>query len=461
MLADRRARRPRRGARDLCRRWEVRARWSGTVTAGGAGCASSTAGRRRAGRRPRGVAPRGRAAVRPAPSAPRPVGASARPGHAARARRRRQPTCSACSTDPPWVWSQYDHQLFLNTVAGPGRRRHRAAPQAPRHRRRHRAGAGPDHRRQPPVVRGRPAGRHGARRGRGGPQPGLRRGAAARARQLPELRQPGAPRGDVGALGGHRRDGRGLPRLRPARGGRERRASTTRARGRDIDPTPVVGVLGMVDDLERRPPGRRLEPGGRLLVLGPDARGQPGRVALGVAAGGEGRRARGARPARGRGPRRARAAARCRRPAAGRARRGRRRPGAGAGRDGGRLRGRRRADGTDGPPRAVRRVAGPRGRLRRAAARRGRPGAGARPPASWRSRSVRRAAIACASDHWSTWPWPRWWARGGAGCHRPSAPPSPTEAAPARRQAGLRPRSRRPGAGSAASAWPSRRPAPS
>ena len=42
------------------------------------------------------------------------------------------------------------------------------------------------------------------------------------------------------------------------------------SRGRDIDPTPVVGVLGLVDALERRPPGRRLVAGGRLLVLGPD-----------------------------------------------------------------------------------------------------------------------------------------------------------------------------------------------
>ena len=108
------------------------------------------------------------------------------------------------------------------------RRRHGAAPQAPRHRRRHRAGAGPDHRRQPPLVRGRPADRHRPRRGRVGPQPGLRRGAAARARQLPELRQPGAPRGDVGALGGHRRDGRGLRAPSTCRWWAATSASTTR-----------------------------------------------------------------------------------------------------------------------------------------------------------------------------------------------------------------------------------------
>jgi phosphoribosylformylglycinamidine synthase len=42
--------------------------------------------------------------------------------------------------------------------------------------------------------------------------------------------------------------------------------------GRNIDPSPVVGVLGVVDRLDRRPPGVRLVEGGTLLVLGPEAR---------------------------------------------------------------------------------------------------------------------------------------------------------------------------------------------
>jgi phosphoribosylformylglycinamidine synthase len=41
------------------------------------------------------------------------------------------------------------------------------------------------------------------------------------------------------------------------------------SRGRDIDPTPVVGVLGVIDRLERRPPGAGLVDGHRLVVLGP------------------------------------------------------------------------------------------------------------------------------------------------------------------------------------------------
>jgi phosphoribosylformylglycinamidine synthase len=42
------------------------------------------------------------------------------------------------------------------------------------------------------------------------------------------------------------------------------------SQGRDIDPTPVIGTLGLVDHLERRPPGPALVPGSHLLLLGPE-----------------------------------------------------------------------------------------------------------------------------------------------------------------------------------------------
>jgi phosphoribosylformylglycinamidine synthase II len=56
------------------------------------------------------------------------------------------------------------------------------------------------------------------------------------------------------------------------------------SRGRDIDPTPVVGVLGLVDRLRRPPPGIGLVEGSHLLVIGavagalgaPGAPGEPG-----------------------------------------------------------------------------------------------------------------------------------------------------------------------------------------
>jgi phosphoribosylformylglycinamidine synthase len=40
------------------------------------------------------------------------------------------------------------------------------------------------------------------------------------------------------------------------------------SRGTDIDPTPVVGLLGLIDRLDRRPPSVALAQGARLLLLG-------------------------------------------------------------------------------------------------------------------------------------------------------------------------------------------------
>jgi phosphoribosylformylglycinamidine synthase len=40
------------------------------------------------------------------------------------------------------------------------------------------------------------------------------------------------------------------------------------SRGQDIDPSPVIGLLGLVDRLDRRPPGARLVDGHRIVVLG-------------------------------------------------------------------------------------------------------------------------------------------------------------------------------------------------
>ncbi|MGE3619541.1 MAG: phosphoribosylformylglycinamidine synthase subunit PurL [Acidimicrobiia bacterium] len=48
------------------------------------------------------------------------------------------------------------------------------------------------------------------------------------------------------------------------------------SRGRDIDPTPVVAVLGIVEALTARPPGVRLVEGADLVVVGPPARSLSG-----------------------------------------------------------------------------------------------------------------------------------------------------------------------------------------
>jgi phosphoribosylformylglycinamidine synthase len=48
------------------------------------------------------------------------------------------------------------------------------------------------------------------------------------------------------------------------------------SRGSDIDPTPVVAVVGMVDDLRARPPGVGLVSGGRILLVGGGEHGLAG-----------------------------------------------------------------------------------------------------------------------------------------------------------------------------------------
>jgi phosphoribosylformylglycinamidine synthase len=40
------------------------------------------------------------------------------------------------------------------------------------------------------------------------------------------------------------------------------------SQGTDIDPTPVIGMLGVIDRLDRRPPGVGLVEGGRLVLIG-------------------------------------------------------------------------------------------------------------------------------------------------------------------------------------------------
>jgi phosphoribosylformylglycinamidine synthase subunit PurL len=43
------------------------------------------------------------------------------------------------------------------------------------------------------------------------------------------------------------------------------------SRGRDIDPTPVIGTLGLMDRLVKRPPGVGLRAGSQIVLIGPSA----------------------------------------------------------------------------------------------------------------------------------------------------------------------------------------------
>ena len=109
------------------------------------------------------------------------------------------------------------------------------------------------------------------------------------------------------------------------------------SRGRDIDPTPVVGVVGLIDELTSVPPPARVGDGDALGDPG-SHRGRARRFRVGRAARSSGWRAAGGRPRRRhRAPRlRARARRRTRSPR--RARRVRRWSRGRAGRDGGRRR---------------------------------------------------------------------------------------------------------------------------
>ena len=269
----------------ICARWEVRATVIGTVTG---------TGRLR-------VLDRSRAA-RCSPTCPAtsldddaplydrpraaPADLAAPPGRRRRppagTRRRAAPTCSAMLVrHRRGCGRQYDHQLFLNTVEGPGGDAAVLRLKHPDHRRRHRPGPGPHHRRQPPVVRRRPA------------EPARRWWWPRRCSTSPASAPARSPLVNCLNFGNPEHpevmwqlseaiDGmaEALPGPRHARSSAATSASTTRAAARDIDPTPVVGVLGLVDALDRRRPASRLVDGGRLLLVGRDRR-RAGRFAAG------------------------------------------------------------------------------------------------------------------------------------------------------------------------------------
>ncbi len=62
------------------------------------------------------------------------------------------------------------------------------------------------------------------------------------------------------------------------------------SRGTDIDPTPVIGLLGVVDELQRRPPGVTAMEGHHLLLLGDDLSGPAPSLAGSAAAWARGER---------------------------------------------------------------------------------------------------------------------------------------------------------------------------
>jgi phosphoribosylformylglycinamidine synthase len=169
--------------------------------------------------------------------------------------------------DPAWVWEQYDHQLFLNTVVGPG-------------------GDASVLRLKHPTT-GRDTGRGLALTTDGNhrwcavsPRRGTARlvvestlnlaCAGARPVALVNCLNFGNPEHATvmwqlsEAIDGMADACRALDI--PVVGGNV--SLYNESAGRDIDPTPVVGLLGLVDELRRIPPGAAMVDGAEVVLLG-------------------------------------------------------------------------------------------------------------------------------------------------------------------------------------------------
>ena len=177
--------------------------------------------------------------------------------------------------DTAWVWSQYDHQLYLNTVEGPG-------------------GDAALLRLKHPVT-GEDTGRGLALTTDGNhrwcavdPRTGT---AATVAEAVLNLACVGArPLALVNCLNfGNPENPEVMWQFSEAIDGMTEACEAlgipvvggnvsfyNSSRGVDIDPTPVIGLLGVTDRLTRRPPGVGLRDGGRLVSVGetePDVTG--------------------------------------------------------------------------------------------------------------------------------------------------------------------------------------------
>ena len=180
------------------------------------------------------------------------------------------PDLLALLQDPAWVYRQYDHQLFLNTVVGPGR------------------GDAALLRLAGPGVPSEPGHRRGLALSTDGnsrwcsldPRQGTALVVAESALNVAcvgaepvalvnclNFGNPEHP--EVmwqlsEAIDGMSEACRGLSI--PVIGGNV--SLYNESRGRDIDPTPVVGTLGLVDRLERQPAGIGLVAGSRIVLVG-------------------------------------------------------------------------------------------------------------------------------------------------------------------------------------------------
>jgi len=172
----------------------------------------------------------------------------------------------ALTADLSWVWTQYDHQLFLNTVEGPGGDAavlRLKAPGLPPNRRAIALSADGnarwcalDPRRGTALVVAEAALNVACA--------GARPVAIVNCLNFGNPEHPEVMWQLSEAIDGMAEAARALDV--PVVGGNV--SLYNESRGRDIDPTPVVGMVGLIDELDRRPPGARLIDDGRVLLLG-------------------------------------------------------------------------------------------------------------------------------------------------------------------------------------------------
>ena len=177
------------------------------------------------------------------------------------------PALLAMLADTSWVWSQYDHQLFLNTVEPPGGDAavlRLKAPGLPRSRRAvavttdsNSRWCGLDPRRGTALVV--------AESVLNGACVGARPLAVVNCLNFGNPEHPEVMWQLSEAVDGLSEACRALDV--PVVGGNV--SLYNESGGRDIEPTPVIGLLGVVDRLERPPPGVGLLDDGELLVIGP------------------------------------------------------------------------------------------------------------------------------------------------------------------------------------------------
>ncbi|MDQ1403536.1 MAG: phosphoribosylformylglycinamidine synthase subunit PurL [Actinomycetota bacterium] len=254
---------------EVARQWEVRASVVGTVTAGGS---------LRILERPDGevLADIPAASLHEdAPLYDRPQAEPARPtpADAAADDPANLPAPGDCGpdllallADPAWAYRQYDHQLFLNTVEAPGADAavlRLGGPGLPRTGRGLALSTDGNHRWcaiDPKLGTAMVVAESALNVACAGAKPAalvncLNFGNPEHPEVMWQLSQ------SIDGMGEACRS-LGIPVI----GGNV--SLYNESHGRDIDPTPIVGVLGLIDHLERRPPSPILIDDGRLLLLG-------------------------------------------------------------------------------------------------------------------------------------------------------------------------------------------------